>query len=49
MTEAELAKVNDTRQGPHQTSIDTQASTKILKCNEKPLLSESTFLKYLLY
>ena len=47
MTEAELAKVNDTRRGPHRTYIDTQAATEILKCNEKPLLTESPFVKYL--
>jgi hypothetical protein len=47
MTEAELAKVNDERRGMHKTYIDTQAATEILKSIEKPLLTESPFVKYL--
>ena len=48
MTDAELAKVNDERRGTMQkTYIDTQAATKILKSIQKPLLTESPFVKYL--
>jgi hypothetical protein len=47
MTDAELAMVNDARRGMHKTYIDTQAATKILKSIQKPLLTESPFVKYL--
>jgi hypothetical protein len=47
MTAAELAKVNDERRGTHQTYLDTQAATEILKTTQKPLLTVSPFVKYL--
>ena len=47
MTDAELALVNDARRGTHKTYIDTQAANEILKSIEKPLLTESPFVKYL--
>jgi hypothetical protein len=47
MTAAELAKVNDERRGTHKTYLDTLAATEILKTTQKPLLTESPFVKYL--
>jgi hypothetical protein len=48
MTDAELAKVNDEQRGTMQkTYVDTQAATEILKSIQKPLLTESPFIKYL--
>ncbi|KAI2503961.1 hypothetical protein MHU86_10527 [Fragilaria crotonensis] len=47
MTDAELAMVNDARRGTHKTYIDTQAANESLKSIEKPLLTESPFVKYL--
>jgi hypothetical protein len=47
ITAAELANVNNARRGAHKTYLDTQAATEILKSTQKPLLTESPFVKYL--
>ena len=47
MTAAELEKVNKERQGANKTYINTTAALEILKVTEKPLLTESPFVKYL--
>lgn len=43
----ELVKVNTVHRGINKTYIDTQAAMEILKSTQKPILTESPFMKYL--
>jgi hypothetical protein len=43
----ELAKMNAEKRGIGKTYIDAQAAMEVLKTTQKPLFSESPFVKYL--
>jgi hypothetical protein len=43
----ELVRINTARRGGVRTYIDTQAALEILKATQKPIVTESPFVKYL--
>jgi hypothetical protein len=47
LSEDELARINAARRGRERTYIDSQAALEILKSTQKPILTESPFVKYL--
>jgi hypothetical protein len=45
MMAEELERVSNARRGPQKPYLDTQAAMEILKLTQKPLLTESPFVK----